>query len=293
MKTLRGATVLITGASGGIGSRLASAFAGRGARVVLSARRADLLESLATRLRGQGAAVAVVPADLAEPADAGSLVERAEAALGPLDVLLNNAGLEITASYTEVSAAELQRMVAVNLKAPLVLIRNALPGMLARGRGHVVNIASIAGKGPTAYDVPYSATKAGLIGLTRSLRLEYRDMPVGFSVVAPGFVEQEGMYARMRSLGVKAPRVLTAVPLDDVIDAVLTAIEKDRAEIVVTRRPLRALAAVGELSPELLERAVAALGAPQFMRDVAKRQGRLSRLPTAGYRPRRARPPRA
>jgi short-subunit dehydrogenase len=275
MDTLTGATALVTGASGGIGSHLATALTQGGARVVLSARSVAALEALSARLRDSGAEVAVVPADLTEPREVDGLVARAEAALGPLDVLINNAGVEITASYTALAPDELRGMTALNLAAPMVLTRQALPGMLARGRGHVVNIASIAGKGPTAYDVPYAATKAGLIGLTRSLRSEYRDTPVGFSAICPGFVEHEGMYARMRALGLKAPRALTAVPLADVAAAVLTAIEQDRPEIIVTRRPLRPLAVAGEIRPELLERAAATIGATRFMRSVAKRQGRL------------------
>lgn len=277
MDTLKDATALVTGASGGIGRHLAAALALRGARLVLSARRVDALDALAADLRDRGAQVAVVSADLADPADVDGLVARAEAALAPLDVLVNNAGVEIAASYTALSPDELRRITTVNLAAPMALIRQALPGMLARGRGHVVNMASIAGKGPTAYDAPYAASKAALIGLTRSLRAEYRDAPVGFSALCPGFVEQEGMYARMRGLGLKAPRVLTAVPMHDVADAVLSAILQDRPEIVLTRRPLRPLAAAGELRPQLLERTVGMIGATRFMRSVAEHQGRLAK----------------
>jgi NAD(P)-dependent dehydrogenase (short-subunit alcohol dehydrogenase family) len=215
-----------------------------------------------------------VPADLAAPDAADGLVGRAEEALGGLDLLVNNAAIEIPAAYTELTREELERHVLVNLLGPMPLIRRALPGMLARGRGYMVNIASLAGKGPAPFDCPYSATKAGLVGLTRLLRAEYRDAPVGFSVVCPGFIAGEGMYARRVERGFRAPRALGESPLTAAVDALLSAIRDESPELIVNQRPLRPLLALGERSPRLAERIVDRLGARRFFAAVASGDGR-------------------
>jgi short-subunit dehydrogenase len=152
------------------------------------------LEALVAELARTGVRAEAVPGDLSEPANAEALIERSESALGPIDVLVNNAGVEFAAAFASQPREELRATIEVNLAAPLLLTRRVLPGMLERGRGHVVFMASLAGKAPTPYEAAYAATKAGLIGLTQSLRVEYRDAPVGFSVVCPGFVAGEGMY---------------------------------------------------------------------------------------------------
>src|ERR671933_2968955 len=115
-------------------------------------------------------------------------------------------------------------MVDLNLTAPILLTHRVLPGMLERGRGHVVFISSVAGKIGPPYVEPYAATKKGLIGLTQSLRSEYHNAPVGFSVVCPGFVAGDGMYQRMKeNEGVKSNRLLGETTLDKVGKAVLEA----------------------------------------------------------------------
>jgi short-subunit dehydrogenase len=157
----------------------------------------------------------------------------------------------------------------------MVLIASVVPGMLRRGRGHVVNVASISGKGPSPYLNAYGTTKAALIELGRSLRLEYRDEPVSFSTVAPGFVADAGMYERMRAAGDRAPLALGTSKPRRVADAVVHAIEHDVAERNVASRPMRPLFALTELYPAIGELGVRAAGGRRFLQAVARRRGRL------------------
>ena len=138
-------------------------------------------------------------ADLTERSDYETLVERAEEALGPLDILVNNAGLEFGGAFISNSLDEIDAIAEVNLKALMVLTRQALPGMLARRRGHVVNIASLAGKTTPPSLATYVATKHGVVGFTHSLRAEHGSGPVSFSAICPAFVGREGMYGRLEA----------------------------------------------------------------------------------------------
>ena len=174
-----------------------------------------------------GAVAEPVIADLSDREQAAGLVERAEAIVGPLDLLISNAGLEPPGAYTAFTDAELLEVAEVNLLAPMLLARHALPGMLARGRGHVVMISSLAGRGGNAFNVPYATTKAGLLGCARSLRAELEGTPVSASVICPGFIANDGMYADIqREFGVNAPVALRAVDPDRVANAVVQAISR-------------------------------------------------------------------
>ena len=265
---------MLTGAAGGLGRHIAYALAAAGVRLALSGRHAEPLEELCAELRQRGACAEPVLADLADLAQTAALVEQAEATVGPLDVLVNNAGIEVAAAYPAFTDDELALIARVNLIAPMVLARHALPGMLARGRGHIVTVSSLAGRSGIAYNVPYATTKAGLVGFTRSLRAELAGAPVGASVICPGFVARDGMYARMRELGVNAPIALRAVEPERVSRAVLDAIAHDRPDLLVSAWPMRPLLVVQELGPRLAERIVAATGASKFFALLVERSGR-------------------
>ena len=146
MEELRGRTALVTGASGGLGAHLARRLAREGMDVALTARREAELSALAVELGTLGVRAVALPADLSDLSQIDPLLERAEAALGPLDLLLNNAGMELAGAFTALTREELTGMVDLNLTAPLLLTHRVLGGMLARGRGHVVFISSLAGK---------------------------------------------------------------------------------------------------------------------------------------------------
>ena len=258
-------TVLLTGAAGGIGHHIASALARRGARLVLS----DITdEKLASAPLPEHALR--LAADLRDP----EAVDAVSARAGAVDVLVNCAGLEYTGAFHEQRREEMVEIVRVNLEAPMELIRLLLPGMLERGSGHVVNLASISGKGASPYLATYGTTKAGLIGLTRSLRVEYRGTGVSFSVICPGFVEREGMYARMADHDLKAPVTLGTSPPEQVAQAVVTAIVDDVPEKIVSARPMRPFFALAELSPRLGELGITGSGARRFLRRVAERRDR-------------------
>ncbi|HUB75631.1 MAG TPA: SDR family NAD(P)-dependent oxidoreductase, partial [Solirubrobacteraceae bacterium] len=170
MKDLHGRTALVTGASGGLGTHIARGLARAGMNVVVVARREDALAAVATELQALGVQARAVAGDLADLDQLDAVIERSEAALGAIDVLVNNAGVETASAFAAYRREELTGMIDLNLTAPLLLTHRLVPGMLQRGRGHVVFISSAAGKVGTAYQEPYSATKAALVGLTQSLR---------------------------------------------------------------------------------------------------------------------------
>jgi short-subunit dehydrogenase len=271
---LRGANALLTGAAGGLGRHLAHALAAKGVRLVLSGRHSEPLEELCSQLRQRGASAQVVLADLADVVQTAGLVEQAEATIGPLDLLVNNAGVEVAAAYPAFTDEELATITRVNLIAPMVLTRHVLPGMLARGRGHIVIMSSLAGRGGNAYNVLYATTKSGLVGFTRSLRAELANSPVGASVICPGFVARDGMYAQMQEIGVNAPIALRAVEPERVTLAVLDAIANDRPDALVTAWPMRPLFALQELAPRLAERIVTATGVSRFFVQLVEQTNR-------------------
>jgi short-subunit dehydrogenase len=181
-----GRRVLITGASRGIGEALAEAFARAGAKVALVARSDGPLKELAGRLGGTAH-----PADLADPDQVNGLVERVEADGGPVDVLVNNAGIGKAGWFPAASPSDVESLYRLNLLAPVELCRQAIPRMLERGRGHVVNISSIAGAGAFPGLVLYASSKAGLSHFTAILRADLKGLPVGTTLVEVGPVPSD------------------------------------------------------------------------------------------------------
>lgn len=274
MKTLQGGTALVTGASGGIGTHIARRLAREGMNVAVSGRREDALSEVVAEITALGVKAVSVPADLSDLSQVDPLIDGVEAALGPIDVLVNNAGVESVGAFTTYTREELSSMVDVNLTAPLLLTHRLTPGMLTRGRGHVVFISSVAGKIGPAFNEPYAATKAGLVGLTQSLRAEYLDDPIGFSVICPGFVAGDGMYARMVQDGHRSNRVMSETTTEKIADAVVRAIREDRPEIIESGAPIRPLLALAQLSPRLVEWLTPRVGVTDLFRHVAASRGR-------------------
>ena len=137
-------------------------------------------------------------------------------------------------------------------------------------------MASLAGKLGPPYSEPYAATKAGLVGLTQSLRAEYLKAPVGFTVVCPGFVAGDGMYQRLADQGFTSNRLIGETTIEKVTAKLVDAIRQDRAEVVESGAPIRPLLAVGQLAPRLVERAVPRLGVTELFRRIASHRDRLS-----------------
>jgi short-subunit dehydrogenase len=251
-----GRVALVTGASRGLGVHIARTLAGQNMRVALAARTAEGLEKLRAELVAAGKTAIAVPVDVGDASSIEGLVRKVEAELGPIDVLVNNAGIEQVERYDLLAPRAIEQAIAINLTAPMLLTRLVLPGMIARRRGHIVNIASLAGLAGTPYAETYSATKHGLVGFTRALRgtLKGEGHAVGVTVVCPGFIDDAGMYYEMqRNHGVIAPATFGTSPPDDVAEAVLTALRTNPPEIVVNRRPVRPLLVAIAARPEFAE----------------------------------------
>jgi uncharacterized protein len=259
---LQGSTALLTGASGGIGQALARALDAVGARVLLSGRRAELLEELRARL-GEG--TVCLPADLAEAGAAAALAERA----GAVDVLVANAGLPASGRLDGFTPEEIDRALDVNLRAPMQLTREVLPGMLERGRGHLVFVSSLSGKVASTGSSVYSATKFGLRGFAAGLREDLHLSEVGVTVVFPGFVRDAGMFA---DSGARLPRWVGTVTPEQVAEAVVSGVERERAEVDVAPLSLRAGTLAGSLAPVTAARVQRRLGSDRIAREIAERQ---------------------
>jgi short-subunit dehydrogenase len=233
------------------------------------------VDGLAAELRSRGVQVEHVPADLADADERRRLAAWAEETLGPLDVLVNNAGLEFGGSFTRTTAAEIEATVLVNLLALMDLTRLALPGMLERARGHVVNMASMAGKVPAPYLATYSATKHAVVGFTHSLRAEYGADPVGFSAICPTFISRVGMYGRVESEMGTAPNPVGTFPPESVGDAVVRAIRGNLAEVVLAPRFARPLIPLYATAPRIATRLARNRRSREFAERFAKARGRL------------------
>jgi short-subunit dehydrogenase len=234
---LGGATTLLTGATGGLGQAIARGLAARGALLVLTGRRAAVLEPLAAELGARA-----VAADLSDVAE----VERLLAEAGPIDVLVANAGLPGSGELGSFSGDQIDRALAVNLRAPMLLARGLIDGMIERRRGHLVFLSSLAGKAASRRGSVYSATKFGLRGFALGLREDLTGTGVGVSVVLPGFIRGAGMF---HDSGAKLPPIAGTKTPDDVARAVVEAIERDRLEVEVAPLPLRAGATLAGLAP--------------------------------------------
>jgi 3-oxoacyl-[acyl-carrier protein] reductase len=185
MFRLDGKSSLVTGASGGIGAGIARALHAQGAGVVLSGTRREALDALAGEL---GSRTFVCPADLRDPAAAETLIDAAEAAGGPLSILVNNAGLTRDMLAMRMGDESWQTVLDVDLSAPFRLARAALRGMVRRRAGRIVNISSIVGATGNAGQANYAAAKAGLVGMSKALAQEVASRGITVNVVAPGFI---------------------------------------------------------------------------------------------------------
>jgi short-subunit dehydrogenase len=234
---LSGAHVLLTGATGGLGQAIARALAQRGATLTLTGRRSEVLEPLAGEVGGRA-----LSADLSDPAAPARLLAEA----GQVDVLVANAGLPASGALRSFSEEQLDRALAVNLRAPMLLAHGLLEGMVERGRGHMVFMSSLAGRAASTGSSVYSASKFGLRGFGLGLREDLAGTGVGVSVILPGFIRDAGMFAES---GAKLPPGVGTKRPEDVARAVVKAIEQNRAELDVAPLALRAGAVLASLVP--------------------------------------------
>ncbi|MDW5597135.1 SDR family NAD(P)-dependent oxidoreductase [Conexibacter stalactiti] len=260
MTEIQGTTILLTGASGGIGQAIARALAARGGRLILTGRRAEVLEPLARELGGR--ALAVDLADRAAP-------ERLVAQAGDVDVLVANAALPASGTLDDYSLEQIDRALDVNLRAPIALAKLLAEPMAARGRGHLVFISSLSGKSAQPGGSLYSATKFGMRGFALGLREDLRDRGVGVSTVFPGFIRDAGMFAEA---GVELPKGVATRSPEDVAAGVVKAIEQNRAELDVAPLSLRAGAIAAGVAPQLAANISRKLGNARVTRELAAGQ---------------------
>ncbi|HEY1915683.1 MAG TPA: SDR family NAD(P)-dependent oxidoreductase [Streptosporangiaceae bacterium] len=236
---LPGARVLLTGASGGIGQAIARALHARGAALMLTGRRADALEPLAAEVSGTA-----IAADLGSADGVRRLLDEAK----QVDILVANAALPGSGYLLDYSDEEIDQVLAVNLRTPVIMTRHLVPQMRERGGGHIVFIGSLSSKAAAEQSALYSATKFGLRGFSLALRQDLHGTGVGVSIVLPGFVRDAGMYADAGAPS--QPGVRTVSP-QAVARGVLRAITQDRAEIAVAPPELRAGATIAAIAPQL------------------------------------------
>jgi short-subunit dehydrogenase len=242
---LGGKTVLLTGATGGLGRAIAAALAARGARLILSSRKAEELVILARSLPGKAHTTLV--SDLAEDGAALALLEQA----GDIDVLVANAALPASGRLDSFSQVQIGRALRVNLESPVRMTRELLPRWQERGSGHFVFISSISGFASTPRASLYAATKFGLRGFALNLREDLRDSGIGVSVITPGAIREAGMFAD--SGAPPPPAIGTGTP-QQVGTAVVRAIERDKSEISVAPLRQRTLARFAMMAPEFFGR---------------------------------------
>jgi uncharacterized protein len=235
---LRGKRVLITGASRGIGESLAHAFAGAGATVALVARTQGALRALAAELGGTAH-----PADLSDPTQVATLVNQVEDEAGPIDVLVNNAGVGTPADFANASSDHLRRITEVNYLAPAELCRQVIPRMLERGGGHIVNVSSMADCSAFPGLVVYSASKAALSHFTAGLRADLNGLSIGTTLVELGPIPTD-LLAEAEDYEPTAAafrrtyrmRLLVDVPREKVAVEVVQAVHKGRRHVRLPKR---------------------------------------------------------
>lgn len=263
---LRGTVGILTGASRGIGEKLAIELAHRGVSLALAARSADEIEALAEKVRSLGVKAVAVPTDVTNVGALRNLVERTEAELGPPDLLVNNAGVDSVEHFDRMDPDRIEAMIATNLIGPELLSRLVCPGMIERGRGHIVNISSTAGKTVPPFMTVYSSTKWGVAAFSWGLRLELAPHGVGVSVVYPHYVTGVGMFARR---GTTPPKAVGTVSVDDVVAKTIKAIEENKAEMVVAPGAVKMSDFVAALSIDGFIAMTKRLGAYDFNRREA------------------------
>jgi short-subunit dehydrogenase len=257
---IAGATALLTGATGGIGQAIARALNRKGANLILSGRRVDVLEPLAAELGARAMAV-----DLASPAEIDRMVTEA----GEIDILVANAALPASGRLESFTIEQIDRALDVNLRAPIVLAHALAPRMVARSKGHLLFMSSQAGKAASPGSSLYTATKFGLRGFAASLRADLHGTGVGVSSIFPGFIRDAGMFAEAE---VKLPPGVGTRTPEDVADAVVKAIERNRGEIDVAPPHFVATTVFAGLAPELAGRITRRIGGEEIARSMAEGQ---------------------
>ncbi len=269
--SLSGVPVAVTGGANGIGRAIAEHFARAGARVAIGDLDPEAAQMLAASIGSDAIGVAL---DVTNRDALAAFLDAAEESHGPLGVMVNNAGVDWMGPFHEEPDEVSRRELEVNLMGTILGSRLALQRMLPRRQGHLVNVASGAGRVPLPHSAVYSATKHGVVGLTESLRLEYRDSGVGFTVVQPAQVETAMLEGQAR------PRLLPVITPDEVASAVLDAVRRDRFEVWVPPSQAITFKLSSVLPRRARERILRAIGIGRIAGevDVSARRGYHERM---------------
>lgn len=241
---LKGSVAVVTGASAGIGEATVVALAQRGAKVVLTARRKERLDGLAERIERAGGHALAVRCDVTDPEQLASLPSVVKEAFGPCDVLVNNAGIRGGGSFADLTYEQIERVVYVNVLGVMYGTRAFLPGMLKRGHGHIVNIASLAGRFAAPGAAVYTATKHAVVAFSEALHYEVEAAGVRVTSVNPGFVSTEGFPQEHLD-----PRLV--LPVARVAESVVRVIQDEIAPELSVPRWVSPLQAFRVLTPPL------------------------------------------
>jgi NADP-dependent 3-hydroxy acid dehydrogenase YdfG len=257
---IRGARVLLTGATGGLGQAIARELAARGARLVLTGRNNEVLLPLAASLGAEALAV-----DLADRGGVARLLDEC----GDVDVLVANAALPGSGRLDSYTVEQIDRVLDVNLRAPIVMAHALAPAMVERGRGQLVLVSSLAGKAANGGGSLYSGTKFGVRGFALALRADLLGRGVGVTVINPGFISEAGMF---HDSGARLPPGVGTKRPADVARAVVRAIEQDPTEIDVAPVALRAGAAFAGLAPGVADAIARRLGSARVAEQLGAAQ---------------------
>lgn len=257
---LTGKTVWITGASSGIGAALAEAFAASGANVILSGRRETALADIARRLEGERL---VLPFEATDYAALPGIVDRAWAWRGAIDILVNNAGISQRSMALDTDFGVYRQIMEVDFFAPLRLTQFVLPKMVARGQGHFVQIASVAGKIGAPMRTGYCAAKHALVGYSDALRAEVAQHGIGVTVVTPGFVQtniaENALDGHGNCYGPKDDPTGHGISAAEAADEILAGLRAGKPEIPVGRGLEMQALWLKRLAPRYVFRRVAAM----------------------------------
>jgi short-subunit dehydrogenase len=289
MKDIGGRVAVVTGGSRGIGPYIARTLFDHGMKVVLAARSIDDVEEVRKDFDPRGVRSLAVKSDVTDEADRKGLLGAARKRFGQVDVLVNNAGIEDTEPFVDADFDRVRAIIELNVLSVMRLTQLALPEMLTRGSGHVVNIASLAGLAPVPYNVAYSTSKHAVVGFSESLRYELAESGVGVSVVCPGFIREAGMFAD-HGPDADAGVAGTSSP-QEVADAVHRAITQDRSRVLVTPLLARTTPVLRAIAPGILYRTMRDGGVIKSLRSAAEktRDERLAAAAPAAAKPARRR----
>lgn len=260
---MQGKVAIVTGASRGIGKIIAQTLAKKGVKIIAIARSMDNLSKTCQHIEDEGGQATPLMADMIQSENFGSLIEKATSVYGKLDFLVNNAGIEQYQHFKNYSSEYIDNCLKTNLHAPILLSKAILPQFLEQGSGHIINIASLAGKKGVSYNSIYSASKSGLIMWTDAMRQELSQTDVNISVVCPGFIRESGMF---HDSGQSAPKLLGSSLPQDVANGVLKSIQNNCAEVIVNPGPMKPLLALNQISPRLGDWVVKLFGVPEMNR---------------------------